>query len=197
MQSGSAALLTRSLTRWVREHCVIAPNDVLVSEMCFYGRKNRADLVLANGTLTAFEIKSARDRMCRWAQQQKAYLSVFDKVWLCVHHRHLQKAHELISPNVGLMLSDDYGGIVVLREAKSNRAQKMEFYAELLWRSEIDDLLSSVGIKQNRSMRIAEARKEMIAKVPEIRIRKAVIEAIKKRYPEYQISPSSSSTEVA
>lgn len=193
MQAGTASFLTKSLRRWVKQHCSIAINDVLVSEMFFYGRKNRADLVLANGTLTAFEIKSARDRMCRWPQQQEAYLSVFDEVWLCTHHRHLQRAYKMLKPAVGLMISDDYGGIVVLREPKKNKSQKMERYAELLWRSEIDSLLGSVGVKQKRNMRIAEARQEMIAKVPEIRIRHAVIEAIKKRYPEYQISSSSSS----
>lgn len=188
--------MTKSLRRWVKRHCSIATNDVLVPEMFFYGRKNRADLVLANGTLTAFEIKSARDRLCRWPQQQEAYLSVFDEVRLCIHHRHLQRACKMLKPAVGLMLSDDYGGIVVLQEPKKNNSQKIERYAGLLWRSEIDSLLGSIGVKKKRNMRIAEARKEMIAKVPEIRIRHAVIEAIKKRYPEYQISSSSSSAEM-
>lgn len=189
----SVSLLTDNIKQWIGKHLPIHSGDVLVPELCFLQRKNRADLVLANGALTAFEIKSDRDRMDRWADQQDAYLGVFDKVWLCIHSRHLQKATEMLRPNVGLIISDNYGGLAVLKEAKTNKLQRLENYAELLWRAEIDSLLASSGVGPQRNMRIKEARKEMLSSVPEMRVRKAVIEAIKNRYPEYQISSSSSS----
>lgn len=191
-REGSVSLLTSSLKRWVASHLSIFEGDVLVPELCFYSRKNRADLVLANGTLTAFEIKSSNDRMSRWKDQQQAYLAVFDKVWLCVHHRHLEKAYKDLSPYAGLMVLDNYGGVVVLKEAKLNKNQDLSLYAELLWRVEVDSLLLSVGEKLKKGTRIAEARKEMLSKVPEARIRAAVTKAIKCRYPEYQLSSSSS-----
>lgn len=192
-QLNSVSLLTNSLRRWVVSHLPVLKGDVLVSEMCFFERKNRADLVLANGQLTAFEVKSSNDRMSRWETQQKAYLAVFDKVWLCVHSRHLKKAYEALNPCVGLMVLDNYGGVVVLEEAKENKSQSLEAHAELLWRSEVDLLLASAGEKVKRSLRLAEARLEMLNKVPEAKIREAVLQAVKQRYSEYQISSQSSS----
>lgn len=190
-RTSSLSLLTSSLRRWVSTHLPVFEGDVLVPEMCFFGRKNRADLVLANGALTAFEIKSSSDRMSRWPDQQAAYLEVFDKVWLCVHNKHLEKAYQDLSPFVGLMVSDDYGGVVVLREAKANKSQSLPRLAELLWRPEIDSLLLGAGEKLNRSMRIAEAREEMLSKIPEEGVREAVIMAIKNRYLDHQLSSSS------
>lgn len=49
----------------------------------------RAVLVV-NGRLTGWEIKTAADSLVRLPHQQRAYSEVFDRVWLAADRRHIE-----------------------------------------------------------------------------------------------------------
>jgi len=54
------------LKQWVAKAMSHEESDVFIEELCFIDKARRADLVHANGKLTAFEIKSHADTLARW-----------------------------------------------------------------------------------------------------------------------------------
>lgn len=168
-------------------------NDVLIDELCFYEKKNRADVVYANGKLTGFEIKSESDSLARWGNQHDAYLRLFDSVWLCCHHKHALKAIELSEKNVGILILDNYGqNITILREAKVNKFIDKFEVISLLWRSELDELCLENNIKINRKERINEARHRVLSELHFDLIKNKALSCIKNRYRLKDYSSSSS-----
>lgn len=172
------------LRQWVLSHRPERPGDVLLDELCFLERKNRADLVHANGILTAFEIKSGADSLVRWPNQMRAYLQVFDEVWLCFHARHIKKAMETSAPSVGLLLVDDLGGLAMIRAAKKNKEVNAFFLSSLLWRAEVDELFLDLGLTVSRREKIKEARARLAQEAPLEAIQAKVLGCLKKRYAE-------------
>ncbi|MDC4364429.1 hypothetical protein NQ654_17275, partial [Acinetobacter baumannii] len=75
-----------NLTNWLKDKAELKHNDMLINELGFYNRTPessvettfRADLVLANGRLVGFEIKSKADSLKRWDKQMLAYSNVFN-----------------------------------------------------------------------------------------------------------------------
>ncbi|ENM6002029.1 sce7726 family protein [Proteus mirabilis] len=167
-------------------------NDVLIDELCFYEKKNRADVVYANGKLTGFEIKSESDSLARWGKQHDAYLRLFDAVWLCCHHKHALKAIEQSERNVGILILDNYSqNVTILREAKDNKKIDKFEVISLLWRSELDELCVENNIKINRKERINEARRRVLSELHFDIIKCKVLSCIKNRYKGKDYSSSS------
>ncbi|MEX5898956.1 sce7726 family protein [Proteus vulgaris] len=158
-------------------------NDVMIDELCFYEKKNRADVVYANGRLTGFEIKSESDSLARWNKQHDAYLKLFDSVWLCCHHKHAVKALELSSKNIGILILDNYSkDLTILREAKENKNIDKHEVISLLWRSELDELCLENNLKINRKEKINEARQRILSELQFDKVKKKVLSCIKNRY---------------
>lgn len=186
--------IRHQLRQWVLNFHQHHQSDVLIDELCFVEKRNRADLVHANGQLTAYEIKSAADTMQRWPDQHEAYLRVFDTVWLCCHNKHVMKALELSMPQVGVMIVDDLGGMAVLREARQNKLVDPYDLTSFLWREELDELCQEQGLPVVRKERIREARRRIADTLPVEAIRSKVLERLKVRYKDKDYSSSSSST---
>lgn len=190
--------IKHNLINWITQNGSIYEfhnTDVLIDELCFLDRKNRADLVYANGQLTAFEIKSSADNLSRWEQQYKAYLKVFDAVWLCCHYKHVFKAIEFTPKYIGIIVTDDSdSGIAVLRKAGLNKKVDPYFLLDLLWRSELNELCIENKIPVRRKEKIKEAQLRIARELPVEVIKKKVIDRLKTRYKEkliYSISSSS------
>lgn len=84
--------------------------------------KSRADVVVLNGTSTAYEIKSPLDDFTRLPEQLMSYRSVFDHTYVVTS---LPKAQSLLaSPDIGdeigLIAVSDRGAISLVRESSSN-----------------------------------------------------------------------------
>lgn len=95
--------------------------DIIVSEFSFLQGYRKADLVFSHsGVLTAFEIKSPRDKLTRLSTQIADYGSVFSFCYLVTTVVHIEQARRSLSDKVGLMLVND-GGITELRSPKENR----------------------------------------------------------------------------
>lgn len=190
----TAHQIRENLRRWLCVNRAAGSDDVLIEELCFLDKKNRADLVHANGSLTAFEIKSAADTLVRWPRQRAAYQQVFDEVWLCFHGKHIAKALASTPADVGLLLADDLGGLAIVRDAKPNVMVDAYHLTGLLWRLEIEDLFRAFGLPGKRGERIKEARIRLAQDVPLRAIQEKVLACLKNRYPHYRPDVSSVSS---
>ncbi|MDG9883523.1 MULTISPECIES: sce7726 family protein [Pseudomonas] len=185
----SPAAIRDNLKGWVTTHLSKDVNDVLIEELGFVNRQEgrsidmtfRADLAVANGRLVAFEIKSGADTLKRWPSQCDAYFNVFDEVWLCTHGRHLEKALEVTPKGVGILVADDLGGLVLLRNAKPNRQANAYDLTGLLWREELDALCEQNGIVVKKKETKAEVRGKVSGSVPIDSIRSCVLACLKDR----------------
>lgn len=157
-------------------------SDVFIEELCFIDKARRADLVHANGKLTAFEIKSHADTLARWEGQQEAYMACFDEVWLCCHSKHLVKALESCLPHVGVLVVDDYSGMAMIRKAKPNKFQDKFHLTGFLWRNELDELACQHGLTTKSRDLIKEVRRQLSDALPIGEIRSHVLACLKQRY---------------
>ena len=114
---------------------------VVLEELGLCGGSVRADLVLVNGVLKGYEIKSEQDRLVRLPVQASIYSQVFDTVTLAVAERHISTAEGLVPDWWGIELAiDDGNGAGVqlkpVREELPNPSVDAYSLAQLLWRNE-------------------------------------------------------------
>lgn len=154
-QSLSPVIIRDNLKEWVNDKFNLNDGDILIDELGFYNRDQnstvdnsyRADLVLANGRLVGFEIKSEKDTLKRWESQKVAYTNVFDEVWLCVHAKHLEKALTQTPGHIGIILTDNFQSLAMVRKAKKNHGMNNVYdLTGLLWREELNELAASCGL---------------------------------------------------
>lgn len=81
----------------------------------------KADLVILNGTATAFEIKSERDSLSRLANQVANYKKVFASVNVIVSEGHVRSVMETVPVEVGVMCLSRSYRISTVRDAVDQR----------------------------------------------------------------------------
>lgn len=91
---------------------------VAFSEFDAHGSK--ADLVIANGTTTAYEIKTALDSTMRLPSQMSSYSKVFDEVYVVTHQSLVDNVDRVTPSNVGILTLSDANRILTVRKANSN-----------------------------------------------------------------------------
>jgi hypothetical protein len=79
-----------------------------------------ADVVVANGTTTAYEIKTEFDTSRRLSTQTSDYLKAFDKVYVVTHPAHISRYERELDPRVGLIVLSDRHSLTPYREASAN-----------------------------------------------------------------------------
>src|SRR5690625_4537558 len=72
------------------------PSTIIVNELDVCYGAVIADMVVINGEIHGFEIKSERDTLERLPIQSKFYSKVFDTVTLVVSEKHIEKATKLV-----------------------------------------------------------------------------------------------------
>lgn len=80
-----------------------------------------ADVVVANGTTTAYEIKTEFDTSRRLTSQTADYLKAFDKVYVVTHPAHVTRYEHELDPRVGLIVLSNRHSLTPYREAASNK----------------------------------------------------------------------------
>ena len=73
-----------------------------IQEMFLDGFARRADLVVANGKLAAFEIKSERDTLDRLEGQLSSYLRFFEQVTIVCAEKHVDGVKARVPEHVGI-----------------------------------------------------------------------------------------------
>lgn len=114
----------------------------------------RADVVVLNGRIEGFEIKSDRDSLVKLAHQAPAYEAVCDRVWLVTTERYVAAAADALPNWWGLLVARGTGDglrLVRRRRACAHRAARPEALAALLWRDELLALCDRAGLAVRRS----------------------------------------------
>jgi len=81
---------------------------------------SKADVVILNGEMTVYEIKSEFDSFSRLDQQIKNYLKVFTHVYLITTDSQAMKVEVSLPERVGLMVLTTRNTIKIIRESENN-----------------------------------------------------------------------------
>lgn len=162
----------------------IDQETVIVSEMPVAHLPRRADLVVANGSLIGFEIKSDADKTSRLPGQIDAYRKSFEGMVIITGAKHLEAV---------LDAAPDSVGVVVIDEVENNSPK-----ARMLRKPHIRKLDMDASIRQMSARDLYRlAREQLVAKpseqdrftleqrirsLPLTLVRKSAIRAIKLRY---------------
>jgi hypothetical protein len=153
--------------REIQEHLVpilraeTSADDTLVvcqRDICW--REGRIDVVVVNGALSGFEIKSRRDSLARLPRQADLYSRVFDHATLVCDARHLDAAEDIVPAWWGLRKVLTRGAeiaIEVVRQPVLNPWVLPHDLARLLYHDELYAELAGVrGLRRISRMRQAE-----------------------------------------
>lgn len=124
------------------------PDTVIIEELGLRHGACRIDLVVVNGILHGFELKSDSDTLRRLPRQAETYNRVLDCVTLVVGSRHLDKATEMVPGWWGIRVAVGAEPQITLQDVrppKENPSPDPLAIARLLWREEALALLRELG----------------------------------------------------
>jgi hypothetical protein len=162
------------------------PSCVVVEEFGLCQHSARVDVLVVNGTLHGYEIKSEVDNLDRLPDQQSVYNKILDRVTVVAADAHLRQLLALVPPWWGVWRVDAKGGgaeIEKVRLEAQNPSIDPHSLVQLLWRDEAIALarecaLDSRLLRKPRSIIWDELAK--VLSVDDLRLR--VRDAIKKRF---------------
>lgn len=134
-----------------------------VSELFIDSFSRRADLVMANGKLAAFEIKSERDSLERLNGQLETYLRLFERVTIVCAPKHLAGVQARAEEAVGIWLMKEDGTFKVVRKGSALRQNCRSSWLSFLPVAELRALLIAHGLVQTGTRDILERRAEKIS----------------------------------
>ncbi|KOP50827.1 hypothetical protein OX88_27495 [Pseudomonas coronafaciens pv. porri] len=109
--------------------------------------KCKADIAIFNGTSTAYEIKSERDKLGRLQSQVETYKQFFSKVYVITGENHLDEIVLTTRADVGVLLLNKRFGISTIREAHESPEQvSPEIIFDSIQIREALEILRIVGI---------------------------------------------------
>jgi hypothetical protein len=117
--------------------------ETRVVEELELGLGARADLIVLNGRIEGFEIKSDRDSLERLVHQVAAYDAICDRSWLVTTPRFAGAASELLPSWWGILVARGSGEglrLVRRRAARAHSQQQVGALVGLLWRNELTAL---------------------------------------------------------
>jgi hypothetical protein len=130
----------------LRERLAASPQGAgaaFIAEMFVDGFSRRADLVMANGKLAAFEIKSDRDSLDRLDGQLRSYLRFFEQVSVVCAERHLPGVLATAPAEVGVLRVASNGDIRLVRPPLTVQGHTAREWVSFLPVDEVRNLLRS------------------------------------------------------
>jgi hypothetical protein len=122
-------------------------DTVVVDELGLKNGLVRADIAVLNGKLVGYEIKTNSDTLIRLPHQIQAYNEVFDNVYVITGDKHLENVLLSVPEWWGIYLvtetEDGLYDFKRCRKAKKNREKDTMGLAQLLWKDEVIDILTS------------------------------------------------------
>jgi hypothetical protein len=182
-QEGTGLLTNdKEIRKALRESLATAfrddPNTIIIEELGLRHGATRVDMVVVNGFLHGFEVKSDRDSLKRLPRQVNMYSEILDYVTLVVGHCHAEKAKRTIPDWWGIQVADrDEDGKVRLQEVRQpveNPNPDRLAVAKLLWRDEalifLEELGAADGVR-SKPRRAVYARLADTAQLDALRVR--------------------------
>lgn len=159
-------------------------DTVVVSEMPVSSMSRRADIVVANGHLVGFEIKSDADKTSRLAGQLKAYQTAFEGIVIVTGARHLEECLRTSSPTVGVVaidqIKDDLPQARMVRKPHL-RKMSIEEAMQQMHAGELYKLTRLVDANPT-CKRDRFTLEGIVRQLPSLMVRDAAMNAIKARY---------------
>lgn len=113
----------------------------------FRAGSSKADLVILNGTATAYEIKSDRDSLARLSSQIENYRKVFSKIYVIAGEAHIDELVSATPRDIGIMSLARWDRIHTVREAEDLSASLCAITIfESLRASEAKEVLSNLNV---------------------------------------------------
>lgn len=157
----------------------------IISELSICDGVSRADMVVANGNLCGYEIKSDADTLERLPSQMLYYNQTFDKVFVVVGTKYANIISEYIPDWWGIYIASyDRHGNVILKQKKRGKVNKeinADALLKLLWRAELVELLKQYGVKSLSGKNRRILRRMAAEKIPLKDIRNFTREQLKNR----------------
>jgi hypothetical protein len=158
----------------------------VLNELGLKNGESRADIAVFNGKMIGYEIKTENDSLSRLITQVDSYSQIFDRAYLIVAEKHLQKAKAIIPDWWGIYLikptnSESYA-FNYYRKARSNPSQNSFSIAQLLWKEEAFEVANSIldcNLKNN--MNRQQVYEIISIKCSPKKLSKIVVHYIKKR----------------
>jgi hypothetical protein len=164
------------------------PDTIIRHELGLCEGKRRIDVVMVNGELNGYEIKSDEDNLNRLLGQAATYGQVLDRAVLVTTERHMEHARDMLPLWWGIVLAHPYRkGISFesVREPLFNEEQVPFSLAQLLWREEALDELRVRGKSQGLSKKARYYVWETLASVVSLNELRSVVRARLKVRPDW------------
>lgn len=145
--------------------------------------KSKADIVILNGTSSAYEIKSERDKLDRLESQINSYLKVFARVNIITGENHLEEIKSKTSDEVGVLLLNDRYQISTIRKSveRKDRIEPQTLFESLQRKEQIEILMQfGVALPDVPNTQLHEALKEKFSKLPSAQVHDVTINTLKK-----------------
>ena len=154
------------------------PDTLILEELGLRHGATRVDVVVVNGCLHGFEVKSDVDSLKRLPRQAKMYSEILDYVTLVVGQLHAAKAQATVPNWWGIQVAGhDQDGRVRLQEVRQpivNPDPDKLAIAKLLWRDEAISLLEELGAAdgiRSKPRRVVYARLAEVVPLDALRFR--------------------------
>ena len=159
---------------------------LVIDELGLNHGKCRADIVVVNGHLIGYEIKSNNDSLRRLKKQVESYNAVFDKISVIVGDRHFKYIQSHIPEWWGVIVSirGPRGAVNfdLIRKAKINKSIDQISIAKLLWRNEVIEILQKNKVPNKILRQPRTVLYEYLVSILNIcELRRAVRDYFKKR----------------
>lgn len=140
-------MLDKDMRVIIREHSYWPEH--LIDEVNLDGGKARVDILDINTELLGYEIKSDGDSLARLPSQIKVYNNTLSKVIFVVGDKFVDRAASVVPEFYGILhcykCPVGIGRLEVIREAKPNPYYSARKSIEVLWKSELSDLILAKG----------------------------------------------------
>lgn len=123
------------------------PTALILDELGVCCGRVRANMVVINGEIKRFEIKSDQDTLLRLRSQASVYCRVFDTMSIVVATKHLEAARNIVPRWWGVLVAEENGAaqpqIKQYRREQKNPNPDPLAIAQLIWRDEALELLKA------------------------------------------------------
>ena len=187
--------LRPALRAILQEGAAEGDESVLYEELCVKRGDARVDLVMVNGALHGYEIKSARDTVRRLERQSRHYSAALERVTVVCASDHLPSVEAIVPvwwELVEVLVTAEATLMRTARPGRANPEIDCGALAELLWRDELIAALRAVGADRGNASAPKRVLRERLCGVLEAPAIAAVVRAALKSRSRGSTTPQSS-----
>lgn len=160
----------------------VTDDVVIISELALESFSRRADLVLVNGSIELFEIKSEADTLTRLPGQIKTFSRFCDKLHVVGAPCHIENILSSTPEHIAVWKFEVGVGISVVRRGRKNLLHDKVSLIKLINIHELRQLLAVHKIKVDSPRR--KYLEVAAHQIPAEKLRLGVLQLLKKRYAE-------------